>query len=235
MLKIAICDDSKSDIKMIHKNISTIFKNFNINFDIATFSDAAFFLSASEDKNFDVVFLDIDMPQINGLEVATELNKRNIISEIIFVTNHDELVYKAFRFKALGFVRKKHIETEMLEIIEILIEHINRRYKHILIQDGHIEKKAHINDVIYMQSDDHYVNVVTSNGKIMIRKTLNDIESEYSVYGFIRIHLRYLVNYRYIYSIEKNVIILDNQEKLPLSRSRAKAVKDSFQFFSRRV
>lgn len=235
MLRIAICDDSPSDIKMIHKNVSEIFKKFNIDFDIATFTDAVLLLSASTEKPFDVVFLDIDMPQISGLDVAAEFNKNNLDSEIIFVTNHDELVYKAFRFKALGFIRKKHIEEEMAEIIEILIEHINRQNEYIVISDSGVEKRLKINEIIYMKSEGHYVDIYTSDDKKTTRRNLNDIESECSMYGFIRIHSRYLVNYRRIYSIESSTIVLDNRKQLPLSRSRVKSAKSSFQIFSRRI
>lgn len=182
---------------------------------------------------FDAVFLDLDMPEMNGMEAASHLNKLNQSTEIVFVTNHDELVYKAFRFKAIGFIRKKYISEEIDEILDSLIENINAKRQNIVFSG--FEKKYSINEIIYMQSDDHYVDVFTENGKNTIRVKLNDIEKEYSHYGFLRIHSRFLVNYRYIYSIENNVVILSNRSQLPISRNRSKIVKKNFQFFSRRI
>ena len=61
-----------------------------------------------------------------------------------------------------------------------------------------------------MRSDDHYVDVITNDEKYTIRGSLNNIENLYSHFGFIRIHSRYLVNFRYIFSIERSVIVLNN-------------------------
>ncbi|MCL2020105.1 MAG: LytTR family DNA-binding domain-containing protein [Oscillospiraceae bacterium] len=235
MIKIAICDDCESDVKLISKSVKIIFDKMNISYNIKTFIDAEALLRENKKFPFDVIFLDIDMPQINGMEAATKINEQNCISEIVFVTNHDELVYKAFRFKALGFVRKKHIEEEIEEIIEVFVEHLNQKRNFLFIRDSGVEKRISINDVIYMQSDDHYVNIYTQNSRELVRKSLSDIESEYAVYGFIRVHVRYLVNYKYIHSIEKSAVILHNCKQLPLSRGKIQSVKNSFQFFSRMV
>lgn len=235
MLRIAICDDSKPEIIIVDKNIRLSLKRLRIDFEVKHFLCAEQLLNENELNPFDVIFLDLDMPQINGLDAAEKIGEQNKVSEIVFVTNHDELVYKAFRFKALGFVRKKFIEEEVDEIIELVIKHINLKNEYILISDSGVEKKININDISYLQSDGHYVDIFTINGKEVVRRTLNDIEDEYAVYGFIRLHARYLVNYRFIHSIEKNTVVLTNQKQLPLSRSKVKDAKDSFQFFARRI
>ncbi|MCL2071954.1 MAG: LytTR family DNA-binding domain-containing protein [Oscillospiraceae bacterium] len=235
MIRIAVCDDHESEVAIVSQNVRTILKKMNIRHDIKAFTDANALLCDNRESAFDVVFLDLDMPQISGMDAASKINEHNSSTEIVFVTNHDELVYKAFRFKALGFIRKKHLETEIAEIIKILLEHIMRKRKYIIIRNSGVDKKININDIIYMKSDTHYIDIYTSTGKEVLRRSLNDIEEEYSSYGFIRIHVRYLVNYRYIYSIEKNTIILNDRKQLPLSRSKIKDVKDSFQFFLRRV
>lgn len=137
----------------------------------------------------------------------------------------------------MGFIRKKRLDSEIDELLKVLIDNINRNQKYIPINDSGVTKKLLINDILYMQSDDHYVDVylVHEHKKETIRETLNNIEKDYSLYGLIRIHMRYLVNYRYIYSIEKNVVILTNNQQLPLSKSKIHSVKEAFQFFSRRL
>ena len=234
-MNIAICDDNETDIKYIRKIIKKEFASHNINCELSLYCDAKSLLDANHSQLFDVIFLDLDMPELNGMEAASQLNKSNSAAEIIFVTNHDELVYKAYRFKALGFIRKKYLETEIGEILETLIESINARQQYITFSDSGNEFKCLINDIMYMQSEDHYVNVITTKKKYTLRDSLNNIENLYAHLGFIRVHSRYLVNFRYIYSIEKNTIVLNNKHQLPISRSKTAAVKEAFQFYSRRI
>lgn len=233
-MNIAICDDSQMELAYIAQIVYKSFNKSSIFVDLKTYTDAGSLLGANQMQRFDVIFLDLDMPDMNGMEVASCLNQLNGSTEIIFVTNHDELVYKSYRFKALGFIRKKLIEVEIDEIIETLVESINMRCQYITFQDSGNEMKYYVKDIIFLQSDDHYVDIVSADKKDMVRKSLNHIEKDYGHYGFIRIHSRYLVNYRHIYSIEKNAVVLDNQQRLPMSRSRVLAVKEAFQLFSRR-
>ena len=106
-LNIAICDDNETDIKYIGKIIKKEFAAHNINCELSLHTDAKSLLDVNQSQPFDVIFLDLDMPRLNGMDAASQLNKSNSAAEIIFVTNHDELVYKAYKFKALGFIRKK--------------------------------------------------------------------------------------------------------------------------------
>lgn len=235
IMNIAICDDKEIDIKYIEKTVKKEFEVHNINCELSLYTDAESLLEANQLQPFDVIFLDLDMPGLNGMEAASRLNKLNSVTEIIFVTNHDELVYKAYRFKAVGFIRKKYLKTEISEILETLIESINARHQYIAFSDTGVEFKCLINDIMYMQSDDHYVDIITTKKKYTLRDSLNNIENLYSHFGFIRVHSRYLVNFRYIYSIEKNTIVLNNKHQIPISRSKTTAVKESFQFYSRRI
>lgn len=234
-MRIAICDDDKMDLLYIHKNFENTFINRNVDCDFTLYTDVNKFLNENSVSPFDVVFLDIDMPEMNGLEAASHINKLDACTEIVFVTNHDELVYKAYKFKALGFIRKKFLTDEAEEIVDLIVENVTSRYKYVLIQASGVDYKFNVNEIIFMQSDDHYVDIFSNGRKDTVRYNLNSMEKQFSQHGFIRIHSRYLVNYRYIYSIEKSVIILTNKQQLPLSRSKINSVKDAFQFFSRRL
>lgn len=234
-MNIAICDDNKADLEYIEKIVYQSFTKNKIICNVKKYTNAGNLLEANKNQLFDVIFLDLDMPKISGMEAASHLNKLNESTEIVFITNHDELVYKAYRFKALGFIRKKFLDIEIDEIVESLIESINMKNKYLILCDSGTEIKYNITDIIYMQSDDHYVDIFSTNRKNSVRDSLNNLERMYSQYGFIRIHSRYLVNYRYIYSIERSTVVLNDMQQLPMSRSRTIAVKEAFQLFSRRL
>lgn len=235
ILKIAVCDDNIDDLKYIGMAVKNAFQSYNIICELNNYTSAKQLLRDNADQPFGAIFLDLDMPEVGGMEAAEKINEIGAATEIIFVTNHDELVYKAFKFRAIGFIRKKFLDKEINEVIKVLADGINMKQHYLIFSDRGSEKKYCVNDVIYMQSDDHYVDIITQNKKHTVRVSLNDIEKKYLQYGFIRIHSRYLVNYRYIYSIEKNTVVLDNNKQLPLSRSKINSTKEAFQFFSRRL
>ena len=120
-MRIAICDDSKSELIWVSKEIRNVFERKHIFLEEKQYTSANRMLVENKKQPFDVIFLDLDMKEINGMDVAFEINKLNMATEIVFVTNHDELVYKAYQFKALGFVRKQYLSDEIDEIADLII------------------------------------------------------------------------------------------------------------------
>ena len=234
-INIAVVDDDEGELHCIKKAVTHAFQKLNVTCNVQLLQSAKAMLRHQKTQPFDAVFLDIDMPEMNGMDAAEELNQLEHGTEIVFVTNHDELVYKAYRFKAMGFIRKKHMDSEIDEMIEVLMSTLSRKRKHLTFQDARKTICIRLEDIMFMHSDDHYVEVFTIHGKEIIRASLNNIESAYGCFGLIRIHMRYLVNYKYIYSIEKNTVTLQNRKQIPLSRSRSATVKEQFQMHARRI
>lgn len=116
MLKIAVCDDDETMLGFLTDKISEIYNQNSIEFVIRPFLSGKFFLNSHKEYPFDVVFLDIDMPEISGFDIAEQVNN---ISEtlIVFVTSHDELVYSSIKFRPFRFIRKTYIEAELGETL----------------------------------------------------------------------------------------------------------------------
>lgn len=106
-MRIAVCDDNKVTLDFLCDEIGREFSKTKADFFLDAFENGVDFLSQHEKAPFDFVFLDIDMPNINGFEIAERINKDNS-SLIVFVTSHDELVYSSFRFQPFRFIRKNH-------------------------------------------------------------------------------------------------------------------------------
>ncbi len=237
MIKIAIIDDQKSDLKYISNEVKNQLDAKKIRYDIFLYTNPSQLLVDNEKDCFDAIFLDIDMPdQLNGLDIAETINNVSPKTVLVFVINHDELVYKAYRFKAVGFIRKGFLDDEINEITDIILSEIHKRNHTLSISDSNSIIKIDLFDVLYIKSDDHYAEIYFKEGKRCIRQSLNKIEMQIEHYGFIRTHSRYLVNYRYIYSIEKTVVILsDGKTQVPISRNKVASVKEKFQMFVRSI
>jgi DNA-binding LytR/AlgR family response regulator len=235
MFHITICDDSIEDLTYIERHLRKGLEDKNLNAEISVFTDPKILLEklCSGTLIADVVFVDIDMPDMNGIEFAEKLYVTCPGIETVFITNHDEFVYKAFRCKAIGFIRKKAIDSEISEVIDVIYLHLLRRNKKIIIDESGSEKPVSVLDIIYVKSDNHYVELYTKDSKSVMRKSINRFETDYAAYGLIRVHIRYIVNVRFIKTIEKKFVLLKNNEQIPISREKEKYVKERFQYFSR--
>jgi DNA-binding LytR/AlgR family response regulator len=235
MLNIAICDDNKNDLNNLKKHIESILEGKQIKNVVTCMLNAALLLETIKTTSFDVVFLDIDIPEMSGFELSSAITSADINTEIVFVTNHDEFVFKTHRYKPIGFIRKKYLSDEIGEIIDIVLAAINRKNVKLTISTAKGTKTLNLSDIIYAKSDSHYVDLFTESGKETLRESLSVFEEKYTKLGFIRVHNRFLVNFRFIYSIEKSEVVLQNKTKIPISRKHYESVKERYMEFSRTV
>ncbi len=234
MIRIAIVDDEENDLYYIEKKIEYHLYSKNVSFKYTLYTNADALLKHQETTPFDVIFLDIDMPMISGMDAAARLNQIDSKSLIVFVTNYDELVFKAFKFKAIGFIRKKKFEEEIDEILDTILIELEKINHVIQLTEAGAIIKIDLFDIRYVKSSDHYVEFHFDGKYKTIRRKLDEIQEQIEDYGFIRIHSRYLVNYRYIFSIEKTTVVMSDNLQLPLSRNRIEYAKEKFQIYSRR-
>lgn len=228
MIRIAVCDDDRDFSKRIKLLIERYFTEQSFESNITIFNSGVDFLSDNTDYN--AVFLDIDMPDIGGFDIAEQISgKSNTL--IVFVTTHDELVYSSLKFRPFRFIRKAYIEEEFLETMEAVNKEISKlsASNKFMLQTKNGEVLLDINNIEYIEIYTHSIQVYTVGGEILeCYGSLSAFEKHLSDFDFVRTHKSYLVNCRYIFSIEKNRIILDDKTEIPLSRYKSNAVKSKF-------
>lgn len=235
LIHIAICDDESVFLKSFQNILKEQLKILNIEYTITCYSNGREFLK--EIASFDAVFLDIDMPEMNGMEVAMYINQ-NYPMPILFLTAHDELVYSSIQFQPFRFIRKDYINSELEEAVYALNEHIRMQSQNHSIylhtSKGYIMMS--IKDVKYAEIYDHLIKIHTTEGEVYkCYGKLSDYEKQWEQFGFIRTHKSYLVNGWCIYSIRGNAVILDGGKEILLSRRRETAVREKFEYLMRSV
>ncbi|MDR0918506.1 MAG: LytTR family DNA-binding domain-containing protein [Oscillospiraceae bacterium] len=234
MLQIAICDDEITDLKYIKETLERKLIETDISSELKIFNNAEELINS--EVVFDVIFLDIDMPNLNGFETAKILNEKMSNCELVFVTNHEEFVFKAYKFKAIGYIRKRFFKEEIEDTIDSILQRVSQKNISIALDSGNKIQYINLSDVTYVQSDDHYIYIYFLNSnRILHRENISCFDEKYSGYGMIKIHNRYIVNYKFIQSIERNSVVLTNGTNLPISRKNINSVKEKMQFFSRRM
>lgn len=237
MLKIAVCDDNETMLRVLTDKIGVIYKQNSIAFEIRSFLSGDSFLNSHKEHSFDVVFLDIDMPDINGFDIAEQVNNSGE-TLIVFVTSHDELVYSSIKFRPFRFIRKNYLETELGETLTAANTELMKRNsaRKFMFQTKSGEVFEDLQLVEYIEIFGHWLLVhIKDNKSLECYGSLSDMERELNNYDFVRTHKSYLVNCRYIYSIEKNQLVLDDKTVIPVSRYKAESVKQNFRNYLRRT
>lgn len=226
MLNILICDDDIKFINILKDRITNICANRRIEYQIKYYLSAIEILEENATENINVIFLDIDMPNMNGFEFAEKLKDINI--HIIFVTNRDELVFQSLKYHPFYFIRKNHIDEEIeSQIIQIdsLINNSNKKI--IFIDTNNGSSPLEIDEIVYVENTKNYITIhMIHTEPITTRKSMKDMETDLSKYGFIRVHAGYIVNVRYVKKFNNKEVELLNDKVIAISRSKSKYVKE---------
>lgn len=234
-IHIAICDDESTFLKYIKNKIKSFYLSKGEVVTITEFTNGEDLINGCKELEYDLVFLDIEMPHMTGIEVISRLRDSFDNMEIILLTNYEDYVFESFRHNPFRYIRKSRIDNELEEALEAFQDKIKRAnsYYSFTTSDGIISWR--IDDIQYMEVFQHYIHIHNKDKTIKVRGSLEKFEKEFEKYGFIRTHKSYLVSYLHIYSINTNEIVLTDNKKLPLSRGRAEDVKEKFVKYTRRL
>lgn len=237
MIKIAIVDDEIIAVNSIAKKVQDYFDDANQRCCISTFTSGKSMILDSKKEFYDLLFLDIDMPELTGFELAEELRKHNDYVTLIFITNKDELVFESFEFKPFAFIRKLNFEENIDHHLHRFIKEYTKKTRTLdfIVEGENLHVK--IQDIQLLSSVRHDIFLLLTNGKsyrLATRKyTLNKLENELKNYGFMRVHKTYLINYREIYQFDESKIILADKKEIPVSRGRIAEIKNLYKVFMR--
>lgn len=232
---IALCDDDPKMLSYLTDRIQQSFSKYNTTCHVHAYSSSSQLYTLLDTQEFDIIFLDIDMPEVSGFDLAQKTVRVHPQMLIIFVTSHDELVFPTFQYSPFRFLRKSYFEQEIDEAVESAVKSISERNRMLEIQTPDGVQYVYLSEILYFESEKNYLNIITRRGLIRCRETLSKQEKALSGTGFIRVHSGYLVNQKYIYSIDNECVRLRSRSypEVPLSRRRRDQVIQEFQKYIR--
>jgi DNA-binding LytR/AlgR family response regulator len=223
MVKIAICDDSKEYIEIVKEVISRIMTDNNIVCKISTFTSGISLVEDYKRKSFDIIFLDMEMPEKDGVETGLLIREISEKPIIFYLTSHKEYAYESYQVKAKNYllkpIKSEVLEKELLEASKDLntpLEFLDLKDIHGIIHRIPLSEITHI----LRKKEDRKLHIYTLNKEeIIIVQTLKSIENSLSCCSFfIRSGKSCLVNINNIRAIHKNTIIFSNDETEEASR-----------------
>ena len=234
-LSIYLCDDNPIFTEEISENIARILNNKR-KYDLTLFDNGRDLINKWNQYFSDVVFLDIDMPDLEGFEVAEKLQKSKKNALIIFVTSHEDKVYQSWKYQPFWFVRKSHIE-DLDVVLPRLLSKIDAEYEKerniFNLQGENCVVELDINSLMYIESFKHNIIIYNKDDKQQVRCKISEAENQLLPLNIIRVQNGVLVNCRFISKVTSRDVILTNGYSIHLSRDRINFVKGEFQRFLR--
>lgn len=226
-VKIAVCDDDADFLKNVFRPlIESAVKQAGADARVSFFSDGRQLLERFAEDGFDLVILDIDMPRINGKELAAELRLLDSSFFLVFATSYRDEVYNTIPYRINAFITKdspgEKIIAELSRVISERAKFSPDLYAAEIISNG--EKKLMriaVNDLFYFCCIKRRIYLHTGKREYLLSESrFADIEAQFLDKGFYEICRGWIVNTSKISLVERSQITLDNGELLPLSRGR---------------
>ena len=228
-MNIAICDDKECDALAAREVIRNTLNKLNKEAEIEYYLNAEEIQDKLLKKNepLDLLILDIDMPDISGLDLAEKLRANNLKLLIIFLSNHEEFVFKAIEFQPFRYIRKIKLETEMPIAIQSAVKVITANSdSQINLNTECGSMRVMMSEIMYYETEKRKIALYLTNGKkLLVNRTITEMQEHIQNEKFIMIHRSCVVNTDHILDIHDNTLILDNDVSLIISRPRYKEVK----------
>lgn len=234
MIKIAICDDEKDAIALHEKIVKSSLQACGIGYEITTYTHSRNLLCDIIDDSFyfDLILLDIEMPDVTGMDLSEQIKPYLPNVKIIFITSHVEYAIDAYELSIFRYVPKNSLEQRLAAAItdaaKLIVLEVGQEYT---IQTNSRLERIPYKDIYYIQRNGKNASIVSSTGVSKVRKSLQQIYEELNTPEFIFVDRGYIVNIIQIMKISDSTAFLKNGEQLPISRSHLQEVKQQINRF----
>jgi len=224
-INVAVCDDDPVYLKEIGSILKKIMFSYNIVGSIITFIDPNALLERITE--FDLLFLDVEMPGKDGFAVARHIQNVKPTMKIVFLSSHREYIQDAFKVKAYRYLYKPAATDEICEVVDDALKEIVN-VDGIVVATRDSEKYLSINNIYYIESLGDRTAMYYRNSHILTTKTLKDWMQLLKTRGFWRVHKSYAVNFANVVQVEKGKVLLSNSEHVPLSVRNYASTKEAY-------
>lgn len=230
-INIAVCDDEITSLEYIKSMIIDISKELRVCSEVITYNNGKQVVDVvcNRKDTFNILFLDMEMPDISGLEVAKQIREKNADIVLIFISAYEQYVFQSIEYNPFRYIRKERMEQELPLALKAAFNCVEQNIdKFIIVKTEKGEIRIKRADIMYFETEERRIRLYLNNGNsFLVWKTIRGFYQELNDKSFIRIHSGCVVNTKYIQKYSLYDIILENGKYLSVSRTRIKEVKSA--------
>lgn len=233
MIKVAMCEDSRTDRDILQKIIEYLMKERGLAFQIEMYEDGESLINGYSNHPCDLIFLDIMMGEIDGIETGRRIREIDQKVEIVYCTSSEDFAIAAYEIHAMGYLLKPYEPGRIGAVLDYYVQ------KHPQKNQNFIEVKSHrksviipYKDIIYMESDNKVVYIhTTTQGDVKVYNRLDVLEDEIKDERFLRCHQSYFVNMQYVAGLVDSDFIMITDSMIPIRKSGRKLIVKRYEEF----
>ena len=233
MINIALIDDNLNDLNTLKSFIDKYTESdeldSHIEVNITTYIDPTLFLNENNFK-YDLIFLDIEMPKINGISLAKRIREKDSNVGLVFITNMAQYAINGYEVSAIDYILKPLDYYDFALKFNKIINFVKRNISNYIylksVENNLI--KVDVNEIIYVEIFSHYLIYHLENREIKVRGTISEAENNLSNYYFSRISKSFLINLKHVINIKLDNVLLTGNIELIISRLRKKDFLEAF-------
>lgn len=231
---IAICDDDQKLCSEIENFIIQYGKTLSVSIVTEVFySGEEFFSYLKEKCAYDIVFLDIEMEAMSGIDTGLAIREelRNNDIQIVYISSHEEYALELFKIQPMDFLIKPLTQKMIIGAVEKYIHKFDKN-KALHFKINHNVYCIHINNILYFSSDDRVVNIHLTDGSVKTYfGALRSIEGDLKKHNFIRCQRSFIVNLEKVKKFSKDTLHMINDDIIPISRMKKRELLDILKIF----
>lgn len=219
MLNIAICDDNKDDINKLLYILNIYLNNNNIEACIKKFESGIILIDSIYQEKFDIIFLDIYMPAMDGMKVAEKIREIDLKCKIFFLTSSCDHALMSYNVNASHYLLKPIDESKLCSEFKIAIEEISKLdFEYLLVKNKDEITKLFYKNIVYVESKARILLIYRyNNTPLKLYRKMDDFNSEINNERFFQCHKSYLVNLDFVEKVKDNYFLMSTGEKIKIS------------------
>lgn len=231
MIKIAICDDECKFLDSVEEMLKQYLSDNGISAQADLFRIPLDLIDAIEKgMRYDIYLLDIYMPGISGMSIATELRSRDIKSPIIFLTSSTDHALEAFGVNATHYLLKPYTKDNFYVGMDKAMQSIaSHQADSIVLKVDNEYRNILVSKICYCESEDKYQRIYCERENILVRITVTELYQQLAPFGcFYRCGRSHIINFNHISKVTANSAVFKNGIQLPLPRSAVSGLRSAF-------
>ncbi|MGL4800335.1 MAG: LytR/AlgR family response regulator transcription factor [Cellulosilyticaceae bacterium] len=235
-MKIILCDDEAVQLQLLESYCKEWAKHNRIPCEVQCFKSAeAFLFHYEEEKDYDIAFLDIQMHDMTGMELAKKLRRLGEEMQIVFVTGNPEYVFEGYGVQALDFVVKPIKEAKFYEVLSRVQAQQKKHAKYLMLECEGVVHKLKEEELVVLESSGHDTVVHTTTQRLIYKKGMSTLEKSLDTKSFYRCHRSYSIGLRHIQSISKKEVQMEGGLSIPIARGKWEGLNQAYLAFYREV
>lgn len=231
---LAICDDSRAYINSMEKYLREL-NMFSLVYDIFESGEELVDLYQNGKASYDVIFLDMEMKGLDGIQTANQIREFDKKVLIVFVTSHTEYMLKSFECLPFRFLVKPVTQSDIQKVIGEILLKLQEEPQTFIFTERKNRIRLFCDDILFFENQGHWVLVYTKETQYEIYQSFYHLYERLDKNTFCRVHKSFIVNYKYIKEIkEKDICLYDYDQTIPFSRTYKKELINGFLNFKER-